>query len=119
MNGDNNTEPITVEEIEVFEAFLSAGTPGAQKNILFGGQYVADSPLVTDFVTNYLKTQHNLNSNIEPFSCHEYHRLSGDTVGDGLNINTATGVLNNMSPGTCNALSGALMSSLSKAMQAR
>ncbi|MFP4460341.1 MAG: S8 family serine peptidase [Candidatus Zixiibacteriota bacterium] len=107
INGDNEDTPITEDDIAVFSAFLD---DGGGKNFYLSGQYTADSPLITDFIETYFRTEHVLDEVDSRFWGMNVGGVSGDTVSQGMVFNVTMGS-DCMGPqyslGQCRALSGA------------
>ncbi len=101
--GSNEADPISEEEVTVFENFL-AERDG--RNMLLSGQYLADSPLITDLLADYFKTEHVTDA-VNRFWALNIVGTPDDTVTNEAHIAAAMGtdcVGQQHSPGTCTAI---------------
>ncbi len=88
--GANSEEPITEPEIAIFEGFLDSGTEAEPKGLFLSGQYLADSPLITDFLAEYMATQH-ISDNVSALLGLTVQGFAEDPITGGLELNVAYG----------------------------
>ncbi|MFP4460460.1 MAG: S8 family peptidase [Candidatus Zixiibacteriota bacterium] len=87
LNGRNDSIPITTEEIDAFSSFLDI----SGKCMYLSGQYLADDPIITDFLADYFKAEHIADELPSRFWGMSTLGVDGDTVGNGLDIDVTMG----------------------------